>query len=271
MTIPAIEVTPATPAAPTANPAPAANDPNNPVVAVVTDPTPVAPQNAPAPAPASESEAIERARQQEKDKLYPRLATMEEELKTLRSERDARLAAEAAQAEAEAEAERQRKVAETSAKDLLTQAQNDWQKKFDDLQAERELERVALAKDAELASLRAYVQEQVRVNSGEIAPQLLDLVTGNTQEEVNASIAAMKAKTAEILESVKEAQIHQRSQMRGVSVASSPGSATDAMSGQSRQVTAQQLKDMPLSEYAKYRPQLGVTGNSTTTNRGLFD
>jgi DNA repair exonuclease SbcCD ATPase subunit len=240
-------------------------------VAVVREPpaaAPAAPENV-------SRDAIERARQQEREKLYGRLDTadkrleaMNAELETLRTEREARLAAEAQAQQAREKAEADKALAETSAKDLVLQHNADWEKRFAELQAERETERAQLAKEAEYSSLRAYTQEQVRLNAENIAPQLLDLVTGNSQEEVNASIELMKTKTSEILAEVQEAQTQIRSQMRGVSSASVPGAAIDDGSG-TRTLTAKDIQNMSMPEYKKYRAQLGVTGNSN--NRGLFD
>lgn len=238
----------------------------------------VEPPVTPAPVVDVTPDAIERARQQEKDKLYPRieestkrLAAMESEVAALRAEREARIAAETQAQAALEEAERTRKIAETSAKDLILQQQAAFDARFAALQAEREAEREVLAKEAEFNRLRAYTQEKVREHAEDIAPQFFDLITGNTQEEIDASIATMQAKTTEIYDKVMAAQTAQRSQMRGASPTSIPGAGTDDLSA-TRQLTAQQLKDMPMSEYAKYRPQLGVTGNpSTNKNRGLFD
>lgn len=241
-------------------------------VAVVHEPaatTPVAPENA-------SRDAIENARRQEREKLYgridnadKRLEAMNAELETLRAEREARLAAEAEAQAAREKAEQERQLAETSAKDLVIQQNEAWEKRFADLQAEREAERAALAKEAEFNSLRAYTQEQVRLNANDIAPQLLDLVTGNTPEEVNASIEMMKTKTAAILTEVQEAQTQIRSQMRGVSATSIPGAAIDNGTG-TRTLTVKDIQNMSMPEFAKLRSQLGVTG-SNTNNRGLFD
>jgi hypothetical protein len=249
-------------------------DPANPVIAqVVETPQPQAPQNGPQD-PAAD--AIERARQQEKEKLYGRLqerdvrlAAMEAELKALRDEREAKAAAETKAQEAAAEAERLKKIAETSAKDLVLQQQAEWEQKFAELQAEREREREELAKEAEFNALRAYIQEQARTHSDDIAPQLLDLVDGNTREEVDASIEKMKAKTAEILESVKAAQTQQRSLLRGVSPTSIPGAAPEGDGGL-RNLTAQDIKNMSMSDWGKVRKQL-ISGADNSKNRGLFD
>lgn len=222
-------------------------------------------------------DAIENARRQEREKLYgridnadKRLEAMNAELATLRAEREARLAAEADAQKAREDAERDRQLAETSAKDLVLQQKADWETRFAELQAEREAERAQLAKEAEYNSLRAYTQEQVRLAADDIAPQLLDLVTGDSQEEVDASIEKMKAKTAAILSEVQEAQTQIRSQMRGVSTTSIPGAAPDNGTG-TRTLTAKDIQNMSMPEYKKYRSQLLGAAASQNKNRGLFD
>lgn len=233
-------------------------------------PTQAAPEN-------PSRDAIENARRQEREKLYSRLdaadkrvEAMNTELDALRAEREARLAADEAAKKALEEEEAQRIVNETSAKDLIAQQKAEWEKRFADLEAERAAERAQLAKEAEYNSLRAYTQEQVRLHAADIAPELLDLVDGNTQEEVDASIAKMKDKTAAIATAVQEAQTQIRSQMRGVSTTSIPGAAPDNGTG-TRTLTANDIKNMTMPEYKKYRSQLLGAAAVQNTNRGLFD
>lgn len=259
-----------TPPAPTTGQDPGTSEP----VVVIREPAPAnpAPQNQPV-----EPEAIQRARTQEREKLYGRLESadsrlnaMQAELETLRQEREARLAAEAAAQKAQEEAERQKQLAETSAKDLVLQQKAEWEQRFEALMAEREIEREKLAKEAAFNELRAYTQEQVRLNTDKIAPQLLDLVSGSTREEVDASIALMTAKTEAILQEVQQAQVDNRAQMRGVSIASIPSTAIDDGTAM-RTLTAGDIKNMSMPEYARLRNQLIGSAASSSKSRGLFD
>lgn len=234
------------------------------------------------PAPPSDArftaEQIERARSEEKDKLYKRMqerdsrhAEMEQELAVLRQEREERLKAEADAKTAAEEAAKVKKESEMSAKALLEQRNSEWETRFAEIQAEREREREALAKEAQYNELRAYIQERVGAEREAIAPELLDLVSGNTPEEVDASVELLKAKTSQILESVQQAQVQTRSQMRGVSTAGFTGQGpTDNESG-SRQLSAQDIKGMSMQEYAKYRDQLLGAASDQFKKRGLFD
>src|SRR6478736_3269722 len=74
--------------------------------------------------------AMERVRKEEKDKLYPRIDKLQEDMKTFQAEREERerLALEAQQA---AEAERKAKEEEQmETRDLLDRKDKEWQQRF---------------------------------------------------------------------------------------------------------------------------------------------
>lgn len=222
---------------------------------------------------------IEAARREEKDKLYGRLeadrtrvAAMETELATLRAEREERAAAEAAKAAEDGDAAKAKREGDMSAKKLLEERSQEWEERFAKIQEERTLERAALAKEAEFAELRAYVHEALATERAHIAPELVDLVRGDTREEIDASIATLKTKTEAILASVQAAQQTLRSQQRGVSTAGyTTAGPLDNESG-SRQLTPADIKNMSMPEYAKYRTQLlGAASAKSNKARGLFD
>lgn len=221
---------------------------------------------------------IEKARQEEKDKLYSRLTkgderlqTMEAELKALREEREAREKAEAERLAAEEQASKQKAEAEMSAKKLVEERSTEWEAKFEQLQREREQERAALAKEAEFNRLRAYIQERINSESNSIAPELRDLVTGNTPEEVDQSIEMLKAKTDQIFQSVQSAQQQARSQMRGVAATGYTANGPTDQDAGARQLSVEDIQNMPMSEFAKYRSQLLGAAANNSSNRGLFD
>lgn len=221
---------------------------------------------------------LERVRQEEKDKLYSRLTkgderlqSLEAELKTLREEREARQREEAERQAAEEQAAKEKAEAEMSAKRLVEERSTEWERKFEDLQREREQERAALAKEAEFNRLRAYIQERINSESNSIAPELRDLVTGNTPEEVDQSIEMLKAKTEQIFQSMTAAQQQARSQMRGVSATGYTGNGPTDQDAGARQLSVEDIRKMPMSEFAKYRSQLLGAAASNSSNRGLFD
>lgn len=221
---------------------------------------------------------IEKARREEKDKLYSRLTQVDErstaleaELAVLRTEREERLKAEADKQTAEQTAAKTKSESEMSAKKLLEERSTQWEAKFSQLQEERAQERALLEKEAEHNKLRAYIQEKVGAERANIAPELIDLVAGNTPEEIDASIAVLKVKTQSIFDSMTAAQQTARSQMRGVAATGFTGNGpTDGDSGY-RQLSAEDIKNMPMSEFAKYRSQLLGAASNQSINRGLFD
>lgn len=224
------------------------------------------------------AEQVEAARRQEKDKLYGRLENSDaerkallEELAQLRKEREERTAAEAKQREEVEAAAKAKREADMSAKALLEQRTQEWETRFAEIQADREREREALAKEAEFNRLRAYTQERLAAERNSIAPELIDLVAGNSQEEIDASIDVLKTKTMAILESVQQAQTANRSQMRGVSTAGFTSQGPMDNESGTRQLSANDIKNMSMAEYAKYREQLLGAASDSYRGRGLFN
>jgi hypothetical protein len=226
--------------------------------------------------PRFSAEDIARARQEEKDKLYGKISKIEEQnqrfLAEIEDQRKAREAAQAAEEQRVKDAEAQaRSLAEQdmSAKDLLAQKEQEWTSRFEQFEREREQERLLFAKEQEFNNLQTYIQRRVGEESENIAPELLDYVSGNTPDEVENSIATAKAKTAAILESVQQAAIQQRASMRGVSPTGySTTGPMDTDPGH-KSYSLSDLRDMPMSEYAKIRGQLGV-GQAAQNQRGLY-
>ncbi|MFF8283332.1 hypothetical protein ACF06W_11485 [Streptomyces albus] len=243
---------------------------------VVKDPDP--PQSKSGQEPRFTAADIEKARQEEKDKLYSRLSkgddrlqALEAELKQLREEREARAAAEEEkrqQAEQEAKAKAE---SEMSAKKLLEERSAEWEQRFEQIQKEREQERAALAKENEYNRLRAYIQEKAAAERDNIAPELIDLISGDTPDEVDASISMLKDKTAQILQSVQSAQETARSQMRGVAPTGYTSNGPTDGDGGYQQLSADDIKNMSMTEFAKYRTQLLGAAAKQGNNRGLFD
>lgn len=221
---------------------------------------------------------LERVRQQEKDKLYKELESLREaattlptvqaELEALRKEREERAQREAA-AKEEAEAAAKAKAeAEMDAKQLLETRQQEWQRKLDAIQQEREAERAALEKEKQFSALRDYTQARIAQEQTHIAPELLDLVDGNSPEEIDASIERLKAKSAAIAEKVRGSQQQMAAQQRGVSPAGFSTTGPMDMLPSTQTYTAEEIAKMPLKQYVeKIRGQF-IHGDAR--NRGLY-
>lgn len=238
----------------------------------------VLPTEVPAPpsGPFYTAEDIARVRQEEKDKLYSRLNTqgtklnaLEEQIKTWQTERDTAAQAETQRQAAEAEAARVAAQAEMSAMERLTQRETEWAAQLDAVRKESEQKFAVLEKDRSLAQLQSYIQRRVREEAENIAPELIDLIDGNTPDEVEAMVTLLKAKTDLILNNLQVANTQVTANMRGVSSAgytASDGPLENQLA--SKTYSPEELRSMPMSEYAKLRNSL--LGAASQTNGGLF-
>jgi len=235
---------------------------------------------------AARREAIEQARREERDKLYPKISKqddrfkeLESELETLRKAETARQK-EAERIQREAEKAKQAKIdAEKSAKELLEQRQAEWQKQLEDIEAKRqadmaeiakkqELQQAMWEKEREMAALAIYIRDQIAAHQEEIAPELIDLISGNTREEVDASVADMVARTGRIVEGMRQASVQQRAGMPGVSPSGGATAITPGLDTGDQQLTPDDIKGMSMQDFAKLRSQAGIA--SAGQGRGIF-
>lgn len=210
-------------------------------------------------------EMLNKARQQEKDKLYGRHEAQGTEITELRSRLDeidaARQAAEAAKAEAEAavvsateKAAKDKAEAEMTAKQYADERHTDLVSQLEAMREESARKDLIFQREREFNDLMAYRSERVAASADDIAPELVDLVTGNTREEVDASIELMKGKTDQLVQNMLAAQ-GASSVPRPVSPTGRPN--TDPFGNDAQKTyTVDDLKNMSMSEYAANRTQL---------------
>ncbi|GAA2322361.1 hypothetical protein GCM10010149_89420 [Nonomuraea roseoviolacea subsp. roseoviolacea] len=255
-------------------------------IETVPQPVPQAPQPVvqPQTIPAGEqyftADQVEKFRQQERDKLYGELQKRDELLNQLKGQVDsfAQEREEYARLEAERKAAEEaaaRKAAEDemSARQLVEQQRAEFEQRFALMEQERAAERAALEKEKEFAALQAYIQRRVREESEAqtIAPELIDLVTGNSSDEVEASILRLKEKTNAIVNSMQAAaaQVAPPVPPRGVSPSGYAPTGPMDMHSEQRTVTPEEIRHMSMAEYAKFRQQVGIGGQSNN-GQGLF-
>lgn len=211
---------------------------------------------------------LNRVRQQEKDKLYPQINELKEELSLLRKEREDRQAAERSAKEA-AEAETRRKAEEEmDVRQLLQAKEQEWAQRMESERQERERAIAMLEQERKLAEVQNYRLRRIEAERDNILPELIDLVSGNSPEEVEESIAGLRARTERILESAQGAIAAQRgtAATQGTRVTLPPAGPLDASTGQ-RTFTPDEIRNMSTQEYAKYRGSLiGNPGEG----QGLF-
>lgn len=237
----------------------------------------VLPPEPPAPEPEKTFTAaeIEAARRQEKDKLYGEL----EKERKAREEMDARLAVfEKEREDQQKLAEKERKAQEAEARrlaeeemsvrELLSQKEQEWESRFTQVDQDRAALAAALDMERQFQALTTYRQARIEERSDELMPELLDMIGGNTQEEIDASIDVVAQKTASILSQVAAAQQQQRQQTRMVSPTGAPPVGPMEQEQSFEKLTPEQIKTMPMGDYAKNRDRIMAALSQQVRNRG---
>lgn len=219
------------------------------------------------------TEDLENVRKQEKDKLYKQVEAMQSELQKLNDEREARIAEEQRRADEVAEAKRKAEEAELSAKEILERRESDWNTKFSRLQGQMEQQEIIFQKEREFQQLRDYARVQIEANQEKIIPELYDLVSGKTKEEIDSSIQSVIAKSEAIIEGASRMQSGQRSQMQGVSNAGfTPNGPLQGVPGApNREYTPEEIQAMgPKDFHEKIRVPRGLDSNSEYSMSRFF-
>jgi len=160
-------------------------------------------------------EDIKKVREQEKSKLYPQIDSLKEELNALKKERDERLA-EAEKLRLEQEADTRKKVeSEMDIRQLLEAKEIEWEDKLGVEKAERERAFVLLDRERQYAELNEFRTRRLEEERDNIIPELVDLISGGTTEEIENSITGLRDRSSKILESAQLAMQNARRDMTG--------------------------------------------------------
>jgi len=244
--------------------------------------TPVA-VNSGADAPAATSansnklytdEDLARVRSQEKDKLYPQISSLKEELDAIKREREEesaqKLAEQTAREAQIAEESKRKQEEELELRDLLKVKETEWSEQLERERNERERAFALLEREKSFAELNSYRTERIQQESENIIPDLIDYVQGNTPEEIEDSIQGLKAKSSSILEAAQQAMQAARRDMPGTRVTTPSNAGPLDIETGNRQFTAEDISSMSLNDYAKYRSQL-LSNKAQGQSKGLFD
>ena len=219
---------------------------------------------------------LAKAREQEKAKLYPQMEKMKEELATLKKAREEEVAKETARATAreakkaeEALKAKQKEEEELSVKELLSKKEQEWQSQLEAERLERERAFAMLEKEREFQELNNYRQGRLEQERDNIVPELIDLISGNTKDEIEQSISMLKEKSASISSSVQQAMQTAKQQMAGTRITNPAAGPLDNDSSQ-QSLTPDSIRDLSMAEYAKQRAKLLGTAASNR-GQGLFD
>jgi len=217
---------------------------------------------------------IAKAREQEKAKLYPQMEKMKEELASLKRAKD-ELAAKEVEREAKRAAKEAERVAkakekqesELSFKELLSKKEQEFQSQLEAERLEREKAFALLEKERQFQEIESYRYARLEQERDSIVPELIDLISGNSKEDIEQSIAVLKEKSVSILQSAQAAMQAAKQQMVGVSITAPSSGPLDNDSAQNP-YSSEGIKDMSMSEYAKIRNK--VLPNANNRGQGLF-
>jgi len=217
---------------------------------------------------------IAKARAQEKAKLYPQVEKLQEELAVLKKERDERAALEAERAakrqsrEAERLAEKKaQEEEEMSFKKLLKTKEQEWEEKLTSERQERERAFALLEREREFQELSTYRQQRLEAERDGIIPELVDLISGNSKDEIEQSILGLKERSAKIFDSVAQVAQQSRKEMAGTRI-TSPASGPLDNDSDSRTYSPNDINNMSMADYAKNRAKL--LGSGKNSGQGLF-
>jgi hypothetical protein len=211
---------------------------------------------------------LAKVRSQEKEKLYPQIDKLKEELDSLKREREEAAAARAAEEAAKAAADKEALESDLDVRTLLKQKEAEFNEQLERERQERERAFALLEREKTFADLQSYRTQRVEEQRDAIIPELLDLVSGNTREELDASLEGLRERSARILESAQSAMQNARKEMTGTRVTTPPAGPLETNMEQ-RQFTAEDISAMSMNDYAKYRSKL-LSPSAQGQNRGLL-
>jgi hypothetical protein len=218
---------------------------------------------------------LAKARAQEKAKLYPQIEKMQEELAKAKA-----LAEELAAKEVNREAERtakklerdakkkQDEESELSFKELLSKKEQEFESRIEAERRERERAFALLDTERKFQDLMNYRAQRIEEERDSIVPQLIDLVNGSSQDEIENSIETLKAKSAGIMQDVQQATANAKQSMAGTRI-TAPASGPLDNDSEHNPLTIDPSKGISMDDYIKNRQKyLGAAANNR--GQGLF-
>lgn len=218
-------------------------------------------------------EEVENIRKQEKDKLYKkvedadvRVKTLEEQLQVISQEREAAIKEAEKRAKAEAKALRDKEFEELSAKELLLKqetefnqklntVENEWKARLEEIERDRQAQSALLEKERRHQELQNYIGRRMQEEQEYIIPELLGLISGSSEEEIELQINKYKDVSSAILENVQKATAESQSRLKGAGVTAPPVGPMETQMEQ-QTLTAEDIRNMSMEQYQKMRERL---------------
>ena len=224
--------------------------------------------------PVFTADDLAKARAQEKEKLYPQLDKLKDELSQLKQREAEREAEEAKRKEERkkrdaelAKKKKEEEEAELEVRQLLQKKEEEWQTQLETERQERENAFALLDQERRFQALQNYRSMRLEQERENIIPELIDLIQGNDENEIEQSISALKEKSAKIFDSVATASQQTRKDMVGARV-TVPASGPLDNDSEQRSYSPNDISNMSMADYAKNRAKLLGTGNNS--GQGLF-
>jgi hypothetical protein len=191
---------------------------------------------------------------------------MEEQMAIISAEREAIKKEADERSKQEHEIIKQREINELSAKELLLKKEDEWTQRFesvekdykariDAIETQRAAQEALLDKERRIQQLTAYRNSRVQDAADSIIPELQDLVFGNTEEEIENSIAVLTERSNAIIESIQQATAQQQGRLRGAPVTAPPVGPMETQT-EYQTLTAEDIRNMPMDQYMKMRDRL---------------
>jgi hypothetical protein len=168
----------------------------------VTQPQVVIGQPAQVATPGYSQADIDRALAAQRQHYDDQMGQMSNQLAQIQSDRAAEIAERDRLAAEAAEATRLREEGEMEVRDLLTKKEQEWQGRLEEMDRRYAADRAVFEQERRLREVQDYRQARVEQEGEFILPELREFVAGNTPEEVDASIEAMKARSESIFNNI---------------------------------------------------------------------
>ena len=192
-------------------------------------------------------EDLNRVRETEKNKLYPQIESLKGELEIFKKEKAAKEAEEALLAIQIEVAAKKKAEEDMDLRTLLDSKEKEWEARLAAERKEREAAFALVAREKEYSMLSEHRNRRIAEERDNIMPELLDLITGNSTDELEQSITGLRDKTTRILESVKSATQNTRKEMTGTRI-TIPGEGPLETNLENQSFTAEDIAAMSQTE-----------------------
>lgn len=196
-------------------------------------------------------------------------AALEERMAAFSTDLEQRQAAEQAAREAAERAAEEKRQAELSFEERSRELETRLTGQVTSLEQQLQQRDAVLEQERRFNELMGYRSQQLAQHGDDIMPELHDLVAGNTPEEIDQSISALKERTASILANVAQAAQQTRQSARGVGVTAPPVGPMDTNSGH-QSYSAEDIRDMDMTQWAQLRGRLLGAASQTQRGQGMF-